>query len=324
MIPRPLILDVDPGVDDMAAILLALSSPELDLLGVNVVAGNVPLAVALENAGRVLALACRSDIALLAGCDRPLLRDQVFGQHVALGVFDDAIVPPISLRPVVGHGVEFIADAARKAAAQGRPLTLCACGPLSNIALVLALGGDVRHGIKEIVIMGGAFTTLGNRVPWAEFNMLADPHAAQMVLASGIKTTLFPLDVTLQVLLTDAHLDQLRASGGPIGAAFADLFAAAGRGDPARYGRPGGPVHDALTVSYLLAPHLFDIVPAEVGVVTSGRQMGHTYADFWSANLDQSHIHVARGVDEIGLIALLCDRMVALDAHCLYSEEKMP
>lgn len=322
MSPRPLIMDVDPGVDDMAALLMALASPELDVLGVSAVAGNVPLEAAVDNATRVLALAGRTDVPLLAGRGGPLLRDQVFGRHAALGTFSDAVMPPAN--PIVRgqHSVEFIAAAAREAAVRNRPLTLCTCGPLSNVALALALGPQVREGIGEIVIMGGAFTALGNRVPWAEFNMLADPHAAAMVFASGISITLFPLDVTQQVLLTHAHLDQIRSRCGRIGHAFAEIFAASDRSDPRRYGRPGGPVHDALPVGYLVAPQLFEIAPAEIGIVTAGPQMGHTYADFWTANT-HGHIRVARSVDETEFIALLCDRLAALAHHRLQDTKEI-
>lgn len=318
---RKVILDVDPGVDDMAAILLALASPELEIVGVCAGAGNVPRQVALENAQRILAMA-KVDIPLLAGCEKPLLRGQVFGRHCAHGVFPDNLVPPAGAPKPLGAAAAFIAQAARSASARGEAITLCASGPLSAVALALALGEDVRSGIDEITIMGGAFRALGNRVPWAEFNMLADPHAAAMVFASGVPVTLFPLDVTLEVLVTEEHLGALRANGGAIASAFADVFAGADREDPVRYGRSGGPVHDALPITYLLAPELFAFTTAQLGIVSEGPQMGHTFADFSTVD-PFAKTQIAQTADEAGVLDLLCSRLAGIETTSRHSSERI-
>ncbi|MEQ8445183.1 MAG: nucleoside hydrolase [Pelagibacterium sp.] len=318
---RKVILDVDPGVDDMAAILLALASPELEIVGICAGAGNVPRQVALENAQRILAMA-KVDIPLLAGCEKPLLRDQVFGRHCAHGVFPDNLVPPAGEPKPLGAAAAFIAKAARSASARGEAITLCASGPLSAVALALALGEDVRSGIDEITIMGGAFRALGNLVPWAEFNMLADPHAAAMVFASGVPITLFPLDVTLEVLVTGEHLGTLRANGGAIASAFADVFVGADREDPVRYGRPGGPVHDALPIAYLLAPELFAFTTARLGIVSEGPQMGHTFADFSTAE-PGAKTQIAQTADEAAVLDLLCSRLAGIETTSRYPSERI-
>ncbi|SER08668.1 purine nucleosidase [Faunimonas pinastri] len=304
-----IIMDADPGVDDLAAILLALASPELSVLGVTTVAGNVPVEASAANACKALALAGRKDVPVFAGCSRPLVRAQIFGKHAYLGAFPDHVVPATDKRPEPAHAVSFIADAARQAVASGTPLTICATGPLTNLAMALTLDENVKAGIARIVIMGGAFTALGNRAPWAEMNMLADPHAAHAVLASGVPVSLFPLDVTLQALVEDSHLQRMREGAGRAGRALADLFQLSDRSDIDRYGRPGGPIHDIMPVAFLLAPELFEMRHAAIGVETGDHTMGHTYADFSGEAAAAGSAEIARRVDDQALLSLLLDRL---------------
>jgi purine nucleosidase len=169
-----IIIDTDPGVDDAAAILLALASPEIDVLGISVVGGNVPLPATTANACKIVALSGRRDVPVYAGAPGPLVREQVFGKYAHIGAFSDELVPATGLKPEAEHAVDFIVRVARDAAATDNPITICAIGPLTNIALALVRHPDVARGIKQIVAMGGAFTALGHRTPWAEFNIYAD------------------------------------------------------------------------------------------------------------------------------------------------------
>ncbi|MEQ9811323.1 MAG: nucleoside hydrolase [Azospirillaceae bacterium] len=308
----PLIIDTDPGVDDAGAILLAAASPELDLLAVTAVAGNVPLDAVVANAGRVLALAGLAAVPLHAGAGQPLVRRQVFGRHSALGAFGDDLVPVRPVAPRRRGAVEALVDAAIGGVERGRPVTICALGPLTNLALALVQDARVAAGIARIVVMGGALSALGNRAPWADFNMLADPHAAASVVRAGVPLTLLPLEATFQALLTEADLQRLEREGALPARVFARLFRASDRGDPVRFGRPGGPVHDALTVAWLLWPELFRTRDAAIGVATAGEVQGHLHADFHGVGDRPVNASVVRVVDERPLLDRLIARLCAL------------
>ena len=307
---RPkVVIDTDPGVDDAVAILLALASPEIDVIGISVVAGNVPLGDALGNACRIVGLSGRSDIPVRAGAAGPLVRDQVFGKYRAIGIFGDDIVAPATMAVDTEHAVQFLVRQARLAAASGELLTICAIGPLTNVALALVQDADVARGIGHIVCMGGAFAALGHRTPWAEFNFYADPHAAEIVFRSDIPIILMSLDVTCQALFTAEHVDCMRSRGGKAGAAIAGLLTRFDRSDLARYGRAGAPLHDAMTVAWLVEPSLFQMRPAVVGVEVGGYTAGHSYADFHGQTGRAAKVMLATGVAEAGFRDLVIDRM---------------
>jgi purine nucleosidase len=303
------IIDTDPGVDDAAAILLALASPEIEVLGITVVGGNVPLQASLANACKILALAGRADVPIFAGAPGPLIREQVYGKYAHIGAFSDELVPPTDLRPTREHAVDFIMRSARAAVAD--PVTICAIGPLTNIALALVQHPDVVRGIARIVAMGGAFTALGHRTPWAEFNVYADPHAAEIVHGAGVPLVALPLDVTFQALFTRQHIEGFRKAGGTVGRALADLLVAYDRSDPGRFGRPGGPIHDAMTVAWLLRPELFEGRPAAIGVQVTGLTAGYTYADYDGKTERAARATIIGRVDEEGFISILTERLGA-------------
>ncbi|ARC90150.1 nucleoside hydrolase [Rhodovulum sp. MB263] len=304
----PVIIDTDPGVDDAAAILMALGSPELDVLGISAVAGNVTLSAALTNACRIVGLTGRTDLPVMAGARAPLLRDQVFGKYAAIGAFPAPLIGAAPVAPATENAVRFIARKTRAAARAGEPLTICAIGPLTNIALALRMHPEVGRGIRRIVCMGGAIAMPGHRTPWAEFNIHADPHAAEIVFGSGVPLVLFPLDVTTQALFTDTHIAEFRARGGAAGRALANLLTQYDRSAPERYGRPGGPLHDPMTIAWLVQPDLFKGRSARIGVQVGGATSGHTFADF---NAPSPHMAVMTGVDEAAYIALVLDRIAA-------------
>ena len=187
----PIILDCDPGHDDAIALLLALASPEVELLGVTTVHGNQTLAKTTANALRVLDLAGRSDIAVAAGAERPLVRELSVASHVhGESGLDGPALPPAKRAPLDEGAVDFML---RTIAASPAPVTLVPTGPLTNIALLLERTGGAN--VERIVLMGGAIAE-GNMTPAAEFNIWADPEAAQAVFHAGIDTTMIGLDVT--------------------------------------------------------------------------------------------------------------------------------
>ena len=280
-------LSSDPGIDDMAAILFALADSDIELIGIGAVAGNVSVDVALENAKLTVALAHKDQtVPCYRGSSGPLLRDQIFGAHKALGSFCDHLseierhlpnVVPSTITSEL-NAAEAMAHAIRDAALRARPISLVVTGPMTDVALAMKLVGKeaCQKGIENILAMGGAFEALGNRAPYAEMNMLSDPHAARMVCESGIPLTLFPLDVTWTCRLTKMDLDDIEQQAGLVGRAFSHLFRASDRENPELYGGPGGPVHDLLPVVWLVAPELFHTRRSLVSVATGPELAGHT------------------------------------------------
>lgn len=304
----PVIIDTDPGVDDAAAILLALAAPTLDIRAITVMGGNVKLDATTRNALKIVEIAKRRDVPVYAGAPGPLLRQQVFGRYAHIGAFDDEILPPPATKPADGHAVNFIANTARNAAKSGAKITLACLGPLTNIALALMQDKSVADGIERIVMMGGAFEALGHRTPWAEFNIYADPHAAHVVFTSGLPVVIFPLDVTFKALLQEDGVARFEAGGGAPGRALAALLRRFDRSDVARFGRPGAPLHDAMVTAFLVAPGLFAGRRAYVGVECQSGTAGHTWADFHGKLGREPNAWIMETVDEAGFLGLL-------DAH---------
>jgi purine nucleosidase len=315
--PQRIIIDTDPGVDDAIAILLALASPEIELLGISVVAGNVPLEATVSNACKIISLSGCSDIPLYAGAPGPLVREQVYGKYAHIGAFSDALVPAATVRPQEEHAVDFLVRMTRQAAADNDPITICAIGPLTNLALALVRHPDVARGIRQIVSMGGAFTALGHRTPWAEYNIYADPHAAQIVYGSGVPVVVMPLDMTFQALITEKHITAISENAGEAGAAIARLLRTFDRGDMQRFGRPGGPVHDATTIAWLLEPDMFEGRAASVGVQVSGKVAGYTYADFYGKTGLPMNATVMNAIDEARFLDMLEERLSIYGARAL-------
>lgn len=303
----PVVIDTDPGVDDAVTILAALAAPGLDVRAITVVHGNVELDRAIENARRVVTFAGRDDVPIHAGTTRPLLRTPMRGKfHGSKGLGPlELPEPTVPLHPE--HAVDAMTRLLRAAASGGAPkLTICAIGPLTNVALVLAKDPGLVAGIARIVLMGGAFTEGGNRTATAEFNLLADPHAAQIVFASGAPIVMAPLDVTHRAMATPKRVAAMRARGGRVAVAVADLLAFFDRRDPARYGTHGAPVHDPTVIAYLLQPQLFKVRRTYVEVCTSeGLAFGQSVADWWGTMGKPANTDVMVGLDADGFFDLL-------------------
>src|SRR5438093_12194472 len=248
MTPTPILIDCDPGHDDAIALLLALASPEVEILGVTSVAGNQTLDKTTANAIRVLEFAGRGDVPVAAGADQPLVREQFVASYVhgETGL-DGPDLPPPQKEPVGQHAVDFLADQIR---ASDRPVTLIPVGPLTNVALLLALHPDARP--ERIVLMGGAIAE-GNVTPAAEFNIWADPEAAARVFATGIDVTMVGLDVTHRALFTPAHVGRLT---GRVGGMVAELLEFYGHFHRQVYNFDGSPIHDAVAVAHVIRDDL--------------------------------------------------------------------
>jgi purine nucleosidase len=306
-----IIIDTDPGQDDAVAILLALASPEIEVLGLTAVAGNVPLELTARNARVVCELAGRTDIPVYAGCDRPMARDLVTAEHVHGRTGLDGYDLPDPRMPLAeGHGVDFIVDTLRRE--PPGTVTLCPLGPLTNVGTALAKAPDIAERIARIVLMGGAYFEVGNITPAAEFNIYVDPEAARAVFRSGVPITVLPLDVTHKALTTRARNDAFRA-GGRVGEVVAGWTGFFERFDKEKYGSEGAPLHDPCTIAWLLRPELFSGREINVEIeVDSPLTRGMTVADWWRVTDRAPNALFVGDVDADGLFALLTERIARL------------
>ena len=309
---RPIIIDTDPGQDDAIALLLALASPELEVLGVTAVAGNVPLSLTEPNARKVCELAGRPDMKVFAGCSRPMLRPLVTAEevHGKTGLDGpDLPEPTMPLQPQ--HAVDWIVDTLM--AAEDGSITLCPVGPLTNIAMAIVKEPRILPKIDEIVLMGGGFFEGGNTTPTAEFNIYVDPHAAHVVFTSGVKLTMHPLDVTHKALMNDAWIQKLRDLDTPVGTAAAEMLTFYERFDMDKYGEAGGPLHDPCVIAYLLKPELFGGKHCNVRIETmSETTMGSTVVDWWGVTGLEPNCTVINQIDAQGFYALILERLARL------------
>ena len=307
--PRKIIIDTDPGQDDAVAILLALASPELEVLGLTCVAGNVALPLTARNARVVCELAGRPDLPVFAGCAAPLRRDLVTAEYVHGNSGLDGIVlpePAMALQPA--HAVEFLIESLR-----GQPagtVTLCPLGPLTNIATAMTRAPDIVPRIAEIVLMGGGCFEGGNITPAAEFNIYVDPEAADIVFKSGVPLVMMPLDVTHKALTTRARVEAFRALGTQAGHAVASWTDFFERFDMAKYGSDGAPLHDPCVIAYLLRPDLFSGRHVNVEIETlSALTRGMTVIDWWRVTDRPANAMVIGDVDADAFFALLTQRI---------------
>lgn len=306
----PIIIDCDPGHDDAIAILLALASPEVEVLALTTVGGNSGLANTTRNALQVLEVAGRTDIPVAAGCERPLLRPLRIADHVhgASGLEGPRLEPP-GTTPVDHHAVDLMAELL---ITRAEPPILVAVGPLTNIALLLRRHPGVSTRIDRIVLMGGAIG-LGNRTPSAEFNILSDPEAADIVFRSGLDLTMMGLDVTHQARLGPAHGERLRRRG-RAGALVADLLDFYGRFHQRTYDMDSSPIHDAVAVAELVWSDLIESESLWVGIEThSELTLGRTVVDRWRVTDREPNARVGLTLDGNRFAELVVERIGSLD-----------
>jgi len=307
--PRKIIIDTDPGQDDAVAILLALASPELEVVGITCVAGNVPLPLTHINARKVCELAGRVDVPVYAGCDAPLKRKLVTAEHVHGKTGLDGVDLPAPDMPLAdGHAVDFLIETLRRE--PSGTVTLVPIGPLTNIATAMQRAPDIIPRIQQIVLMGGAYFEVGNITPTAEFNIYVDPEAAKIVFAAGVDLVVMPLDVTHKALVTAARVAAFRALPGTVGPAVASWTDFFERFDKEKYGSSGAPLHDPCTIAYLIAPDLFTGRHINVEIETGSElTLGMTVADWWRVSGRAANALFIGDVDADGFFALLTDRL---------------
>ena len=278
MTTQPTILDTDPGVDDALAIMLALGSPELDVMGICTVSGNVPLNTGTRNAQGLLQLLDRTEIPVFAGADQPLKRDPVFATEVhGESGMGQAVLPEPSQK-IKGDAVDFLVQTLSD---QPGEITIIAVGPLTNLALAEQRQPGTLQKAKQVIVMGGAIAETGNSTPVAEFNFYADPHAAQIVVHSDAALLIVPLDATRQVVLSETDIENQIAPLKTVASQFVvdavqNVFALYRQleREPIVY------LHDPLAVGAAIAPELLRSETLYIDIETSGDlTMGQVVTD---------------------------------------------
>ncbi|PWB35647.1 nucleoside hydrolase [Pseudomonas sp. SDI] len=311
--PRELIIDTDPGADDVVALLFALASPEeLKIRAITTVAGNVRLDKTSRNARLAREWAGREDVPVYAGAPKPLLRMPIY----AANIHGEEGLPGIKVHEpkqglAQGNAVQYLIDTLSKA--EPHSITLAMLGPQTNLALALIQAPEIVNGIKEVVVMGGAHFNGGNITPVAEFNLFADPQAAEVVLNSGVKLTYLPLDVTHKVLTSEARLRQIAALNNQASRLVVDILNAYVQADMKHYGLPGGPVHDASVIAYLLKPQLFSGRAVYMAVDSrEGPTFGQTITDWYGTLEKPANVTWIENGDAQGFFDLLSSRLARL------------
>ena len=306
----PTILDCDPGHDDMVAILLAAAHPRIDLLAITTVAGNGTLARTSYNARAICSMAGIRDVPIAAGAPGPLSGDlrTAPSVHGESGL-DGAPLPTPDIELVEEHAVELTARLLR---GSPEPVTLVPTGPLTNIALLLTRFPDLAPRIREIVLMGGS-TDVGNVEPLAEFNILVDPEAADVVFSSGLDVTMCGLNVTHQALATGDVLNRIRALGTPLAEMVVLLLSFFGDRYRDIWGLHAPPVHDPVAVARVIDPALVRCEEAHVAVELHGTHTrGATVCDRFGVRGRPPNAQVATDLDAPGfweLVVAAVDRL---------------
>jgi purine nucleosidase len=291
-----------------------MASPdELEILGITTVAGNVPLALTEVNARLMCDIAGRSDIPVFAGCDKPMVRELVTAErvHGPTGINGMEVTRPV--HPLQEqHAVDFIIEALSQA--NDDSITLVPTGPLTNIGVAFTRAPEILPKIREIVLMGGAMRESGNTSPSAEFNILVDPHAADIVFKCGRPITQMGLDASHQVLTTRERIERLKGIDNEAARVTVGMLDFFKRHDMAKYDYLGAPLHDPCTVAYLLKPEIFKGKLCNVSVETESElTMGHTAVDFWHVTDRPANTNWIYSVDADGFYDLLISRLARFD-----------
>ncbi|KAA0264461.1 pyrimidine-specific ribonucleoside hydrolase RihA [Hafnia alvei] len=306
--PTPIIFDCDPGLDDAIALAMALHSQELDIKAVTTSAGNQTPEKTLHNALGLLTLMQRTDIPVAGGAHQPLMRKLMIADHVhgetGMGTTK---LPTATIQPHHLNAVELMAKILRES---DTPITLVVTGPMTNAALLLSQYSELKSKISRIVFMGGGIDG-GNATPAAEFNIIVDPEAAEIVLQSGVPLVMAGLNMTHQALVMADEVEQIRAINNPVAKAVAemlDFYLPLYLSGPRKLS--GAAMHDPCVVAWLLKPDLFTSAHYWVGVETQGKYTtGMTVADVYNLTGNAPNTEVLLNVDREGFVKLLMERV---------------
>lgn len=307
----PVIIDCDPGHDDVVALWLALGNPTIDVRGITTVGGNVPLPLTTMNARVALTVAGVNDVPIAAGASGPLERELETAEwiHGENGLGGPEL--PTPTMPLDDRSAQQLMVDVIEASAE--PIAIIATGPITNVAILLRDRPDLMPRIREVVWMGGS-TERGNATPYAEFNALVDPEALALVLESGVKFTMVGLNVTHQALLTADVRERIVAIGNNTSRFSDDLMRFFCDTNEAVYGMPDGPLHDPVAVAVLAAPETVEVVHVRLDVETKGTHTaGATSVDLHGVLDREPNAYVAVGLDVDGFWNAVVDAIKTLD-----------
>lgn len=310
---KKVIIDCDPGIDDSLALMLALSSPELEVVGITAVCGNVPVDLGTKNALKVLRFMGRLDIPVYQGADKPLRREYISAQdtHGKDGLGESGL-EDVQDEKIHPQAVEFILDTLKKE----KGISLLAIGPLTNVALALKKEPEVFENLEELVSMGGSYKSHGNCSPVAEYNYWCDPDAAAYVyekLTSPIH--MVGLDVTRKIVLTPNLLEYMKRLNQRVGGFTEEITRFYLDFHWKQEGLIGCVINDPLAVAYMCKPHLCQGFDAYTAVETEGISIGQTLVDrenFWKK---EPNSHILAEVDERGFMELFLERLCGGDVR---------
>ena len=288
---KKVLMDCDPGHDDMVAIMLAAASSKIDLLGITTVAGNQTGEKTFNNTLRILTLLNRKDIPVARGFDKPIVRELTTAPEIhGVSGLDGADLPEPRVKPLKIHAADFIIKTLRKSKDS---IYLVPTGPLTNVAAALLKAPDIKEKIERIVLMGGAVFD-SNITPAAEFNIYVDPEAAKIVFESGVPITMVGLDVTDKAIFNFDDIEKLRRFNGKVSRVVAPLLKFFGNANKEIYGFNGAPLHDALAVSVLINPDVVKTRFLHVDIETKGEfTRGETVTDVYEITGKAPNANVA-------------------------------
>ncbi|MGD9638845.1 MAG: nucleoside hydrolase [Alphaproteobacteria bacterium] len=304
-----IIIDTDPGVDDAIAIFLALASPEIEVLGLTTVAGNVPLETSFDNARRICALANRKDIPIFKGFKKPLKRDFVDAAWVHGNDGIGGVTMPESDADFKKeHAVDFLLRTIRMN--DDKTITLATLGPLTNIAAALTQDLETMKRLKKIVIMGGSFDKnadpRGNSSLYAEYNIFADPHAADIVFKCGIDMVIVPMETGKQAVADRDFINKVEQIDNPCAQAFCKMI----ENFMKRLDVDLAPLYDPCVSGYLLRPDIFEGVKGSIETVIDADDEKFGLTDIYPDG--SSNCLVANKIDKDQFLALVLERMARL------------
>ncbi|MFH1583802.1 MAG: nucleoside hydrolase [Actinomycetota bacterium] len=314
---KKIILDCDPGHDDMVAIILACSSDEIDLMGITTVAGNQTGDKTFINTLKVLTLINRIDIPVARGFDKPIFRKLTVAPRIhGVSGLDGAYLPEPDIKLLERiktlnmHAVDFIIKSVKES---DEKVTIVPTGPLTNIAIALLKEPLIKDNIDRIILMGGAVYD-SNITPASEFNIYVDPEAAKIVFESGIPITMVGLDVTNKAILTFKDIEELNNLQGRVSRVIAPLLKFFAQANKDFFGIGGAPLHDALAVSYIIMPDTIKTKYLNVTIETEGKYTrGRTVVDVYNITGKEPNVDVAFEVNSLAFKKLIMNTIKKLD-----------